>query len=66
MGETAVVKRRRPSLAGQLLVLQVVIVSIVVLGVAVVTLVQNDVTFRRQESRRVLQVADTVAGQPGG
>jgi len=61
MRENARVKRRRPSLAGQLLVLQVVIVLIVVIGVAVVTWVQNDVTFRRQESRRVLEVAETVA-----
>jgi two-component system, CitB family, sensor kinase len=61
MGETSGVARRRSSLSGQLLVLQVVIVLIVVLGVAVVTLVQNDVAFRRQESGRVLTVAQTVA-----
>jgi sensor histidine kinase regulating citrate/malate metabolism len=62
MSETSLVRRRRPSLAGQLLVLQVFIVLVVVLGVVVVTLVQNDVTFRRQEGRRVLEVAETVAG----
>jgi sensor histidine kinase regulating citrate/malate metabolism len=62
MSDTSLVRRRRPSLAGQLLVLQVFIVLVVVLGVVVVTLVQNDVTFRRQEGRRVLAVAETVAG----
>lgn len=61
MSDTSLVRRRRPSLAGQLLVLQVFIVLVVVLGVVVVTWVQNDVTFRREEGRRVLAVADTVA-----
>ena len=64
MRETPGVRHWRPSLAGQLLALQVVIVGAVVLGVASVTFVQNDVTFRRQESRRVLQVADSLAGNP--
>ena len=41
--------------------LQAVIVLIVVLGVAAVTLVQNDVAFGRQEGRRVLAIAETVA-----
>jgi sensor histidine kinase regulating citrate/malate metabolism len=53
---------RRLSLAGQLLGLQAVIVLLVVLGVTPVTLVQNDVAFRRTESRRVLATAETVAG----
>ncbi|QNN53842.1 PAS domain-containing protein [Nocardioides mesophilus] len=53
---------RRVSLAGQLLGLQAVIVLLVVLGVTPVTLVQNDVAFRRTESRRVLATAETVAG----
>jgi two-component system, CitB family, sensor kinase len=60
VGETSVV-RRRLSLAGQLLVLQAVIVLIVVLGVAAVTLLQNDVAFGRQEGRAVLATAETVA-----
>lgn len=51
----------RLSLAGQLLGLQAVIVLLVVLGVTPVTLVQNDVAFRRTESRRVLATAETVA-----
>ncbi|MFC5730172.1 MULTISPECIES: sensor histidine kinase [Nocardioides] len=61
MSDTGVVRRRRPSLAGQLLVLQVFIVLVVVAGVVVVTLAQTDVAFRRQESRRVLEVAETIA-----
>jgi sensor histidine kinase regulating citrate/malate metabolism len=61
MGETRAV-RRRLSLAGQLLALQATIVLLVVLGVTPVTLVQNDVAFRRTESRRVLATAETVAG----
>ena len=55
-------RRRRLSLAGQLLGLQAVIVLLVVLGVTPVTLVQNDVAFRRTESRRVLATAETIAG----
>ncbi len=51
-------------MAGQLLILQVVIVSFVVLGVGIVTFVQNDVSFKRQESRRVLQIAESLAGNP--
>jgi two-component system, CitB family, sensor kinase len=42
-------------------VIQALIVLIVVLGVAAVTLVQNDVAFGRQEGRRVLAIAETVA-----
>lgn len=55
-------RRRRLSLAGQLLVLQAVIVLLVVLGATPVLLVQNDVAFRRSESRRVLATAETIAG----
>jgi two-component system, CitB family, sensor kinase len=61
MRETRVVNRRL-SLAGQLLGLQAVIVLLVVLGVTPVLLVQDDVAFRRTESRRVLATAETVAG----
>lgn len=42
--------------------LQVFIVLVVVLGVVAVALVQNDVTFRRQEGRRMLAVAEAIAG----
>ncbi len=55
-------RRRRLSLAGQLLGLQAVVVLLVVLGVTPVTLVQNDVAFRRAESRRVLATAESIAG----
>lgn len=41
--------------------LQAVIVLTVVLGVAAVTLIQNDVAFGRQEGRRVLAIGETVA-----
>ncbi|HRK44910.1 MAG TPA: hypothetical protein PK324_04710, partial [Nocardioides sp.] len=58
------VRRWRPTLAGQLLVLQVCIVVVVVSGVAIVTFLQNDASFRRQEGRRVLQVAEALAGNP--
>ncbi|WP_165372424.1 sensor histidine kinase [Nocardioides iriomotensis] len=54
-------RRRRLSLAGQLLALQAVVVLLVVLGLTPVLLVQNDVAFRRTESRRVLATAENVA-----
>lgn len=41
--------------------LQAVIVLLVVAGVAAVTLVQNEVAFRRQEGRRMLAIAEQVA-----
>ena len=62
MRETPAVRPRRLSLAGQLLGLQAVVVLLVVLGVTPVTLVQNDVAFRRAESRRVLATAENIAG----
>lgn len=55
-------RRRRLSLAGQLLALQAVVVLLVVLGLTPVLLVQNDVAFRRSESRRVLATAENIAG----
>lgn len=55
---------RRPSLAGQLLSLQALIVVLVVLGATPVLLVQDDVSFRRTESRRVLATAETIADNP--
>lgn len=54
-------RRRRLSLAGQLLALQAVVVLVVVLGVTPVLLVQNDVAFRRTESRRVQATAENAA-----
>jgi two-component system, CitB family, sensor kinase len=53
--------RVRPSLAGQLLILQLVVVLLVVLAVAVLTVVQADAAFRRTEGRRVLSTAESIA-----
>ncbi len=55
--------RRRVSLAGQLLALQLAIVSIVLVAVAAVSLAQSDASFRATESRRALSVAEHVAAQ---
>lgn len=53
--------RRRLSLAGQLLALQIVIVCVVLVGVAAVSLAQSDAAFRETAGRRALSVAETVA-----
>ncbi len=53
--------RPRPSLAGQLLMLQAVVVLLVVLAVAVLSVVQSEAAFRRNEGRRVLSTAESVA-----
>jgi len=53
--------RARPSLAGQLLILQAVVVLLVVLAVAVLSVVQSEASFRRNESRRVLSTAESIA-----
>jgi two-component system, CitB family, sensor kinase len=55
---------RRPTLAGQLLSLQALVVVLVVLGATPVLLVQDEVSFRRAESRRVLATAETIADNP--
>jgi sensor histidine kinase regulating citrate/malate metabolism len=52
---------RRVSLAGQFLALQLAIVVVVLVAVAAVSLAQADAGFRRDEGRRVLSVAETVA-----
>ncbi|WNV74051.1 ATP-binding protein [Geodermatophilus sp. DSM 44513] len=52
---------RRLSLAGQLLVLQVVIVCAVLVGVAAVTVAQSTSRAEEVEGRRALQVAETLA-----
>jgi len=61
MGETAQVWPRL-TLARQLLGLQALIVLLVVLGATPVLWVQDDVSFRRAESRRTLATAENVAG----
>jgi len=52
---------RRLSLAGQLLVLQVIIICVVLVGVAAVTVAQSNERAREVEGRRALAVAETVA-----
>lgn len=53
--------RRRVSLAGQFLALQLAIVLAVLVAVAAVSLAQTEADFRRDEGRRVLSIAETVA-----
>src|SRR3712207_2332217 len=53
--------RRRMSLAGQLLALQLAIVSVVLVGVAAVSLAQSDARFRETAGAAALRVAESVA-----
>ena len=53
--------KRRLSLAGQLLALQVVIICVVLVGVAAVTVAQSTERARDIEGRRALAVAETLA-----
>jgi two-component system CitB family sensor kinase len=53
--------RPRLSLTGQLLALQLVTISVVLAGVAAVTLAQSTARFRDTETRRARTVAETVA-----
>ena len=57
-------RRRRLSLAGQYLGLQLLIVVAVLLGVIAISLVQSAATFERVESRRALAVAESLAANP--
>lgn len=57
--------RRRLSLSGQFLALQLAIVLLVVIAVAGVSLAQSNASFHDSESDRVLSVAETVATRPG-
>ena len=52
---------RRLSLAGQLLVLQVVIVCVVLVGVAAVTVAQSMQGAEEVEGRRAVEIAETLA-----
>ncbi|MDX3003515.1 ATP-binding protein [Kribbella solani] len=52
----------RPTLAGQLLVLQLAIVVVVLVAVAAVSLAQSAATFNRVEGRRVTALAEQLAG----
>lgn len=57
-------RRRRLSLAGQLLVLQLVVVGVVLVCVALVSYAQSDAAFTRDQSRRATSVAETLAASP--
>ncbi|MFE8012413.1 sensor histidine kinase [Streptomyces antibioticus] len=59
-----VVTARRPTLAGELLVLQLAIVVVVLVAVAAVSLAQSKATFDRVEGRRVTALAEELAGNP--
>ncbi|MET7283389.1 ATP-binding protein [Kribbella sp. NPDC005582] len=54
--------KKRPTLAGQLLVLQLAIVVVVLVAVAAVSLAQSAATFNRVEGRRVTALAEQLAG----
>ena len=54
--------RPKLSLATQFLVLQLGIVLLVVFAVGGVSLAESDATFRREEGRRLMSVADNVVG----
>ncbi|TCC43990.1 GHKL domain-containing protein [Kribbella capetownensis] len=53
---------KRPTLAGQLLVLQLAIVVVVLVAVAAVSLAQSAATFNRVEGRRVTALAEQLSG----
>ncbi len=55
---------RRQTLAGEMLVLQLVIVVVLLLAVAAVSLAQSEATFNRVEGRRVVALAEQLAANP--
>ncbi|SDS87811.1 sensor histidine kinase [Actinoplanes derwentensis] len=55
---------KRPTLAGQLLVLQLAIIVIVLVAVAALSLAQSAATFNRVEGRRVAALAEQLADNP--
>jgi sensor histidine kinase regulating citrate/malate metabolism len=57
-------RRRRTTLAGQLLVAQMVILLTVLITVALVSLAQSEATFTRTEGRRIFAIAEQVASTP--
>jgi len=59
-----VVRSRRPTLAGQLLALQLAIIVVVLAAVAALSLAQSAATFNRVEGRRVAALAEQVADNP--
>jgi sensor histidine kinase regulating citrate/malate metabolism len=56
--------RRRWSVAGQLLALQLGIIAVVLLGVGGVSLAQAQIDFRRTEGARALSAAENLAARP--
>jgi two-component system CitB family sensor kinase len=56
-----VVATRRPTLAGQLLALQLAIVVVVLVAIAGLSLAQSAATFNRVEGRRVVALAEQLA-----
>ncbi|MGL5864392.1 MAG: ATP-binding protein [Dermatophilaceae bacterium] len=57
-------RRRRPTLAGELFVLQLAIIVVVLVAIAAVSLAQSEATFEHVEGRRVGAVAEQVAASP--
>jgi two-component system, CitB family, sensor kinase len=57
-------RRRGLTLAGQYLVLQLLIVAAVLAGVVALSLAQSAQTFERVEGRRALSAAETLAAMP--
>ena len=57
-------RRRRPTLAGQLFALQLAIIVVVLVAVAGVSLAQAGATFERVEGRRVDALAEQIAVSP--
>ncbi|MDR2255053.1 MAG: GHKL domain-containing protein [Arthrobacter sp.] len=64
MHRTADQQRRRPTLAGQLLALQILVLLGVLVGVLYLVLGQSLRSFEEQEGRRVLAAAETLAATP--
>jgi two-component system, CitB family, sensor kinase len=57
-------RRRRPTLAGQLFALQLGIIVVVLVAVAGVSLAQSGATFERVEGRRVAGLGEQIAVSP--
>ncbi|MEU4423288.1 ATP-binding protein [Actinoplanes sp. NPDC024001] len=55
---------RRPTLAGQMLALQVMIIVVVLVAIAALSLAQSTATFNRVEGRRVAALAEQLADNP--
>src|SRR5512138_914872 len=55
---------RRPTLAGQMLVLQLAIIVAVLVAVGALSLAQSQATFTRVEGRRIAALAEQLAINP--